>query len=182
MKVRVFAVLASLFLISCQEEVQIAKPGPIELTPESAGHYCQMTVLEHTGPKAQIHVAGYPFPFWFPQVRDALAFMHSPEETDEIAVIYVNDMNEAPSWEEPGNDNWIDAETAWFVVESRKTGGMGAPEAIPFGTEKGAQEFSSEHGGRILRLADIPADYVLAPVELSSAFVDGKETADEVSQ
>ena len=75
----------------------------------------------------------------------------------------------AKSWKEPGFDNWIEAGAAWFVVDSKQTGGMGAPETIPFGTEEGAKEFAASNGGRVLRLDDIPVDYVLAPVELSSA-------------
>ncbi|MCV0427947.1 MAG: nitrous oxide reductase accessory protein NosL [Roseibium sp.] len=156
-------------LTACQEETQIAKPDPMALTPEAAGFYCQMTVLEHTGPKAQIHLTGNPFPFWFTQVRDAVAFRHSPEEPKNIAAIYVNDMDKAVSWDEPGFENWIDAEAAWFVVGSTQVGGMGAPEAIPFGTEAGANAFAAENGGSVLRFADIPVDYVLAPVDLSSA-------------
>ncbi|WP_420412149.1 nitrous oxide reductase accessory protein NosL [Roseibium sp.] len=164
-----FVFLAASLLVGCQEEIEIAKPAAIELTPEAAGHYCQMTVLEHDGPKAQIHLAGNPFPVWFTQVRDAVAFKLSPEETDEIAAIYVNDMDKAVSWTQPGNDNWIDADEAWFVTGSKQAGGMGAPETIPFGTEKGAQEFADKNGGDVVRLAEISADYVLAPVDVSSA-------------
>ncbi len=169
-------------LAACQEEVQVAKPDPVTLTPEAAGHYCQMTVLEHTGPKAQIHLTGMPNPFWFTQVRDAVAFKLSPEEPKNIAAIYVNDMDKAQSWEEPGNDNWIEAKSAWFVIDSKQAGGMGAPETVPFGTEKGAEQFAAAHGGRVLRLADIPADYVLAPVELSSAEQLNSDSLGEVRQ
>ncbi|MEP2703830.1 MAG: nitrous oxide reductase accessory protein NosL [Roseibium sp.] len=164
-----FVLLTTLLLAGCQEEVQISKPAAIKLTPESAGHYCQMTVLEHDGPKAQIHLAGFPFPLWFTQVRDAVAFKLSPEETDKIAAIYVNDMDKAESWDQPGFDNWIDADNAWFVTGSRQAGGMGAPEVIPFGTEAGALNFAEEHGGSVLRLADVPESYVFAPVEISAA-------------
>ena len=172
MKRSLSALALLFFLAACQDEVEVVKPAAIMLTAEAAGHYCQMTVLEHTGPKAQIHLAGNPFPLWFTQVRDAVAFTHSPEETKDIAAIYVNDMNKAASWEEPGFDNWIDVEKAWFVVGSRQTGGMGAPEAIPFGTQEGASTFSGEFGGSVLRFSDIPADYVLAPVDLSAASLE----------
>jgi copper chaperone NosL len=182
MKRGVIALAALVFLTACQDEVQIAKPAAMVLSPEAAGHYCQMTVLEHTGPKAQIHLTGNPFPFWFTQVRDAVAFKYSPEEPKNIAAIYVNDMDKAKSWEEPGFDNWIEAEAAWFVVESKQAGGMGAPETIPFGTEKGAKDFAEANGGEVLRFADIPVKYVLAPVELSSATQIGAGDASEIRQ
>jgi len=154
-------------LAACQEETQIAKPAALELTPEAAGHYCQMTVLEHIGPKAQIHLTGVQAPFWFTQVRDAVAFKLSPEEPKNIAAIYVNDMGKAESWEQPGTDNWIDADTAWFVIGSTMTGGMGAPEAIPFGGSEAAKAFAATNGGNVVRFNDIPASYVLGSVELT---------------
>ena len=165
---RLFAPLAvaALLLGGCQEEKVAEKPAPVELTAEAAGHYCQMTVLEHNGPKAQIHLAGNPAPLWFTQVRDAVAFTRLPEEPKDYVAIYVSDMGKAESWDHPGRDNWIDADTAWFVIESGRLGGMGAPEAIPFGAKTDAETFVAANGGRVLRFADIPDDYVLAPVEM----------------
>jgi copper chaperone NosL len=46
---------------------------------------------------------------------------------------------------------------------------MGAPEAIPFGSETGAAQFSKDNGGSVVRLDQIPESYVLGSVELSSA-------------
>ncbi len=155
----------ALLVAACQEKEEAAKPAPMELSSEAAGFYCQMTVLDHDGPKAQIHLAGSPFPLWFTQVRDAVAFTRLPEESKDYVAIYVNDMDKAESWEQPGTDNWVDAEAAYFVIESTQNGGMGAPEAIPFGTLAGAEKFSSENGGKVVQLVDIPDDYVLQPVE-----------------
>ncbi len=182
MKKGILVLLALAFLTGCQDEGELPKPAAIALTPEAAGYYCQMTVLEHDGPKAQIHLTGHLHPLWFTQVRDAVAFMHSPEEAKNIAAIYVNDMGSAENWKEPGFDNWVDADQAWFVVESRQAGGMGAPEAIPFGTEEGAQKFAEANGGRVLRLRDIPADYVLAPVELPPVSELSRNVAVEAEQ
>ncbi|MGX1501255.1 copper chaperone NosL [Labrenzia sp. MBR-25] len=169
MKNALIALFALTLLAACQEEVQIAKPAAVTLTPEAAGHYCQMTVLDHDGPKAQIHLKSYDNPIWFTQVRDAVAFTLSPEEPKDIAAIYVNDMEKAESWAQPGSDNWIEADKAWFVTGSLQAGGMGAPEAIPFGSEDGARAFAAEHGGNVLRFKDIPADYVLGSVDVSTA-------------
>ncbi|AXS41402.1 nitrous oxide reductase accessory protein NosL [Breoghania sp. L-A4] len=162
----VFAPLVAIatLLSGCQEEGPLAKPAAVALTEDAAGHYCQMTVLEHEGPKAQIHLAGNPHPLWFTQVRDAVAFTRLPEEPKDYVAIYVSDMDRAESWSDPGIDNWIDATEAWFVVGSARAGGMGAPEAIPFGTRAGAEALVASEGGAILRLAEIPDDYVLAPV------------------
>lgn len=169
MRILTFSLLATLILATgCQKETaQGDKPVPIELTEEAAGHYCQMVILEHSGPKGQLHLVGFTAPLWFSQVRDGLAYWKSAEKTAEIAVLYVNDMGKAASWAKPGIDNWIDVEHAFFVVGSNARGGMGAPEIVPFGNEKKAKNFVVEMGGQVMRLAEISADMVLAPVELA---------------
>jgi copper chaperone NosL len=70
-------------------------------------------------------------------------------------------MARAPSWEAPGETNWIDARRAFFVIGSRKQGGMGAAEAVPFGERAAADAFAAANGGKVLTLDKIPGDYVL---------------------
>jgi len=161
----------------CKEDeaAQGNLPDPMVLTEDAAGHYCQMVILEHQGPKAQVHLEGFPAPLWFSQVRDGLAYLKSPEQSAEIRVLYVNDMGEAASWFEPGADNWIDAKTAYYVVGSDAVGGMGAPEIAPFSDPAKAEEFASAHGGEVVRLSGISAETVLSPVE----FATNQEEASE---
>lgn len=160
--------LVCLLVVSaCNEKsAKQVVPAPVAMTEEALGHYCSMNILEHTGPKAQIHVKGLLFPIWFSQVRDAIAFMRLPEETHEPVVIYVNDMGKSAEWDFPGDDTWIDIQKAYFVINSARIGGMGAPEAVPFGTEAAATGFSDKHGGEVVRLAEIPDAYILGPVDL----------------
>ena len=160
------ALCACTALAGCKEDIAAERPVAIAMTEEAVGHYCNMTILEHTGPKAQIHLKGIPFPIWFSQVRDAIAFTRLPEETQEPVAIYVNDMGQATNWDFPADDTWIDINQAFFVVESGRTGSMGAPEAVPFGTLGAADDFARIHGGRVLQLDQIPDAYVLGPVEL----------------
>lgn len=174
---RAFAVILPLFLLmGCKDDVaSVAVPDPLVLTAEAAGHYCQMVILEHQGPKAQVHLAGFPAPLWFSQVRDGIAYLKSPEQSAEILVMYVNDMGEAISWLEPGAENWINASLAYFVVNSDAIGGMGAPELAPFGDLAKAEAFAVEHGGEIMTLTEIPAELVLAPVEFDTAALETSE-------
>ena len=165
MTYRPLLLAALLALAACSEDVQ-PPPEAVAMTEEAVGHYCQMIVLEHNGPKGQIHIAGQEHPLWFSQVRDAIAFMRSPEETAQVRAFYVNDMSHAKSWNDPGADNWISASEAFFVIDSALQGGMGAPEAVPFGSDAAARSYVERHSGRIVRLDDIPDDYVLAPVEV----------------
>lgn len=147
---------------ACRDEVA-ARPEPVALTAEATGYFCQMNLMEHPGPKAQVHLDGQPNPLFFSQVRDLIAFRLMPEQEGIIAAAYVSDMAKAASWEDPGAENWIDAEAAFYVVGSTQAGGMGTAEMIPFGTEAAAQAFADANGGRVMRLADIPPELALAP-------------------
>ncbi len=160
------ALLVLMLLAACREETA-ALPDPVPLTEEAVGHYCQMDLFEHPGPKAQVHLDGLPgMPLFFSQVRDAVAYQRMPEQSHTILGIYVNDMGAAPSWEDTGPTNWIPADTAYFVVGSKRAGGMGAPELVPFADPAKANAFAAENGGAVMRLTDIPDEDVLTPVAL----------------
>jgi len=157
--------LSLLALSACREDSAGNTPDPVTMTAEAVGHYCQMNLLEHPGPKAQVHLDGLPWPLFFSQVRDAVAYQRMPEQSHMISVIYVSDMG-APGahWDDPGADNWIPAASALYVVGASVEGGMGAPELVPFASRSDAEAFTREHGGRVMALTDIPDSEVLAPV------------------
>lgn len=155
------ALLAGLLALgACQREAEVP-PAPFAMTEEAMGRYCGMNVLEHAGPKGQIILAKYDEPIWFSSARDAIAFTMLPEEPKDIRAIYVSDMAKAPSWDEPGTDNWTDARKAFFVIGSDAMGGMGAAEAVPFSTEEAATGFVKDHGGTMVRFDEVPRDYIL---------------------
>ncbi len=155
-----------LSLAACGEDVVTAEaPAPEEMTRDAIGHYCNMIVADHPGPKAQLHLKDASAPVWFSSVRDAVAFTLLPEEPKAITAIYVNDMAKAMNWDSPEPGTWIAARDAWYVIESDRRGGMGAPETVPFSDRDAASRFAAKHGGRLVRWEEIPADYVLAPVD-----------------
>ncbi|MCL4675174.1 MAG: nitrous oxide reductase accessory protein NosL [Pararhodobacter sp.] len=170
-------VLALLALGACRDEVA-ALPDPVEMTAEAVGHYCQMNVLEHPGPKAQVHLVGMVNPLFFSQVRDAIAYQRMPEQSHAIQAIYVSDMGGGADWDNPGIDNWIIATTAHYVIGAAVAGGMGAPELVPFSTLAEAEAFARLHGGTIAGLNDIPDDMVLAPVEFDIDQGDADDDTD----
>ena len=86
----------------------VAKPAPVEPTRDASGHYCGMILLDHSGPKAQVHLPDEPEPVWFSSVRDAIAFTMLPEEPRNFTAMYVNDMGVA-QWDVPEPGTWIDA-------------------------------------------------------------------------
>lgn len=165
MKTAPLLLIALLALGACRDEQVAQDTTPQEMTAETLGHYCQMNLLEHPGPKAQVHLEGMP-PLFFSQVRDAIAYARGPEQVAPILAIHVNDMGAAgASWDDPGRGNWIVADDAFFVLGSAREGGMGAPEAVPFSSLEAAETFAAHEGGQILPLARITDDMVLTPVE-----------------
>lgn len=168
-------VLACLLLAACDEPEQVAKPAPQALTRAAVGHYCQMIVADHKGPKAQVFLTDRETPVWFSSVRDAIAFTLLPEEPKNIAALYVNDMARA-SWDAPEADTWIEAESAHFVIESERRGGMGALEVVPFGDLGAAETFIDQHGGRLVRYGEMPRDYIL---NANTDATDGHDGTDQ---
>ncbi|QCO55379.1 copper resistance protein CopZ [Pseudorhodobacter turbinis] len=166
-------IIALMALTACQDTVQ-QDTSAVPLSEDSVGHYCQMNLLEHDGPKAQAHLEGLPgAPLFFSQVRDAVAFLRMPEQNHAIMAIWVNDMGAAGAkWDAPGATNWIEADQAFYVVGGHVVGGMGAPEIVPFLDAGKAASFAGANGGEVMRLADIPDSAVLAPVVLDNDTTD----------
>ncbi|WP_298233837.1 nitrous oxide reductase accessory protein NosL [uncultured Azohydromonas sp.] len=150
----------------CKRSASLPAPPPAEVHAEATGHYCGMLLVDHEGPKGQVHLASRKEPLWFSSVRDTLAFMRLPEEPRDTTAVYVNDMARAKHWKQPEAGAWVDPRKAWFVIDSDMRGGMGAPEAVPFSDWALAEAFTASHGGRVVRLGDIPDAYVLGPVDL----------------
>ena len=159
------ALLYAFLLAACQEELA-QNTTPVALSPETIGHFCQMNVLEHDGPKGQVHLEGLPgAPLFFSQVSDLVVYLRLPEQSHPVLATYVSDMG-APgaTWALPGAENWTDARTAHYVVGADVEGGMGAPEVVPFSTHAAAQAFAQEHGGAVMTLDTIPDSAVAAPM------------------
>ena len=152
-------------LTGCFGNDEIAIPGPIELTTNDQSYFCGMTAAGHPGPKAQIHILGRKTPIWFAAARDAVGYLKLPDESNEILALYVSDMGKA-SWLTPETGPWVNINKATLVIESSRSGGMGAPAVVPFAEVDDAQSFVDQYGGRIVKLNDIPADYVLGMVEI----------------
>ncbi|HEX6361616.1 MAG TPA: nitrous oxide reductase accessory protein NosL, partial [Albitalea sp.] len=94
-----------------------APPQPLDVQADSTGHYCGMLLVDHEGPKGQIHLASRDRPVWFSSVRDTIAFTRLPEEPRDVTAIYVSDMARAKQWRQPEPGAWVEARQAWFVLD-----------------------------------------------------------------
>lgn len=158
-----FAVLmlSLLAIVGCRE--QVATPDPVKLTRDAVGHYCNMIVADHPGPKVQVHEQGREDPLWFSSVRDGFSYMALPGEAQKVSAIYVHDMGRANSWEEPqGSGIWVKATEAVYVIGSTRRGGMGARETVPFKDHAKAAAFINEFGGKMVAYSQIPQSYLLS--------------------
>jgi copper chaperone NosL len=142
MTVRILcALVVAIALAGCNEDTATSvAPPPVALNSDAMGVFCGMNLMEHPGPKGQIITASRVDPFWFTSVRDTVAFTLMPDQPRDIR---------------------IDARKAFFVIESRKQGGMGAAEAVPFGNREAADAFVTANGGRVVTIKQIPGAYVL---------------------
>ncbi len=76
-------------------------------------------------------------PLWFTQVSEAVAYLKGAERVGDT-----EGPSTSATWVRAGDlgtrpaaHNWIDADTAVFVIESRAGRRQGSPEAIPFATK-----------------------------------------------
>lgn len=169
--VKNISLLVLIGLLCGCDEGPTSPPSPQALTDGATGVYCGMILSEHEGPKAQIFEKGRTSPLWFTAVRDALAYTRLPGEAQSIVAFYVHDMGQATSWEQPQTDGiWMQAQSAFFVIESIKRGGMGMTEVVPFGTKEKAEHFALLYGGRVVSYPQIPMESLFPePLETSSA-------------
>ncbi|MEO5372095.1 MAG: nitrous oxide reductase accessory protein NosL [Magnetococcus sp. DMHC-1] len=143
---------------------------PAARNPDSdtVGYYCGMNLAEHVGPKSQIHVAGEAGPLWFSSVQDAFVYQQTEGATRRLLAFYVNDMSHA-DWQHPQPGPWIAAQSAWFVVGSRLSGGMGKTEIMPFGDQAAAEKFVQQFGGRVVPFIKVTQENMYLPGEEQSA-------------
>lgn len=154
-----FLFTALLGLSACGEEADI--PNPVSMTREAVGHYCNMIIVDHPGPKAQVFEDGVAAPFWFSSVRDAVFYKTLPGEGTRIVAAYVQDSAAILDWSDPPADGpWIEITEAIYVINSSRRGGMGAMETVSFSTREAAENFQSEFGGRVVAFSEIPVEYL----------------------
>ena len=154
-----FLFTALLGLNACSEDPDI--PEPISMTREAVGHYCNMIIVDHPGPKAQVFEDGIATPFWFSSVRDAVFYKSLPGEGTRIVVAYVQDSAVISNWFDPPADGpWIEITEAIYVINSSRRGGMGAKETVSFRTRDAAESFQTEFGGEVVAFTEIPGEYL----------------------
>lgn len=150
-------------------------PPPRPIPPGAVAEFCGMLLSEHDGPKGQIFLRGETEPHWFASVRDALVYLRLPETPKNIAAVYVTDLARSEGNGTAQGTAWVAADQAFYVIESRRLGGMRLAEAFPFSDPAAARRFAEANGGRVVRLAEIPDAYLFGDAEAPPA--QGRQAA-----
>lgn len=162
-----FTLVCCIVLASCSQKTPQQTPLPQLPSGDDLGYFCGMIVEAHEGPKSQIILAGEDTPLWFTSVRDGIAYTLLPEETGTVLALFVTALDDV-DWNHPEQQlqSWISADQASYVIGSKKRGGMGAAEAIPFAAATAAKRFAETFGGKVVTLTQIPGDYILGNSEV----------------
>lgn len=144
-------------LAACSRAGDAADTAALEIDRGTTCELDGMLLADYPGPKGQIHYEGAARPEFFCDTVELLSMLLKPEQVRRVRIAYVQDMGQA-DWEQP-RGHWIDAKTGLYVLGSKRHGSMG-PTIASFAKEADAQAFVAQHGGRLLRYAEIKPEMV----------------------
>jgi copper chaperone NosL len=145
---RAILVAAVALVAACADHAIVQ---PAEIAADTPCTLDGMLLAEFPGPKGQIVYDQGP-PDFFCDTVELVSALLAPEQQRRVVAVYTQDMAQT-SWDTP-QGHWIDAKAAFYVIGSRRTGSMG-PTLATFAQETDAQAFVSDHGGKVLRFAEI---------------------------
>ena len=136
----------------CGKTAEEIEPAPADFGPEQSCAIDGMLLAFHDGPKSQVLGADGTRSF-FCDTKEVFEICLDPARRRRIGWVWFqtidpNGQVRSGGWEVP--------ESLFFVVGSDYMGAMG-PMLAPFPTVAEATDFTSAHGGRILRFGDIDA-------------------------
>lgn len=108
-----------------------------------------MSLKDYPGPKAQI-VSRDGKTDYFCNLSELFEVLLG--EGTAHGASFVQDMGQA-DWEKP-RGHWVEARSAYYVLDSRAQGAMG-PAIGAFARQEDAQAFAAREGGRVLAFSQI---------------------------
>lgn len=153
-KLLLLALLLATFALGCTKKEEAIKAAEID-----RGTSCSldgMILMDYPGPKAQIHYDKGE-PDFFCDTMEMFSIYLRPEQKKRVRALLTQDMGKTP-WEQP-KGNWIDAKSAYYVLDSKKLGAMG-PTLAAFSRIEDAQAFVKQFGGKVLRFDEVTLDMV----------------------
>ncbi|SNC65351.1 copper chaperone NosL [Marinobacter sp. es.048] len=167
------AALAVLTLTACSgsEEQTTAKAAPVNFVTGDECHVCGMVITSFPGPKGEAITEKEQHVRKFCSTRDMFAWALQPENVNRDHTLYVHDMAQT-EWQSPNDTALIDAREAFYVIGSSRKGAMG-PTLASFSSQADADDFASEHGGKVVAFAGITMDHLNSGMAMHS--MDGMD-------
>lgn len=138
--------LALLAPAGCEKRREVAEAFPVALTREAVCAVDGMVLLDHPGPKGQIHFADGSVEY-FCDVREFYQTWYDPDRRHRIRAGFLQPFDDrewgsyAGGWERPGE--------LVYVLDSRRMGAMG-PTIVPFRRRAAARAFIGRAGGTLV--------------------------------
>ncbi len=161
MKQSVIRLLAIIFLsaqlISCEnsDKTEVMHHA-VAIESGDECHLCGMIISNFPGPKGELYSRGEDQVKKFCSTRDLFAYLLQPENTHRSTQVFVHDMA-SNFWDKPDDERFIDARTAFYVIDHSQQGAMG-PTLASFESKSDAEKFSQIYGGSVITFSDITID------------------------
>lgn len=153
-KLLLLALLLATFALGCAKKDEVIKA--VEIDRATSCSLDGMILMDYPGPKAQIHYDKGE-PDFFCDTMEMFSIYLRPEQKKRVKALFTQDMGKTP-WEQP-KGSWIDAKTAYYVLDSKKLGAMG-PTLAAFSRMEDAQAFVKQFGGKVLRFDEVTLNMV----------------------
>lgn len=164
--INIFVFVLFFTLIACsRQENNVYKPEMIPVGTTCAS--CGMIVLKYSGPHVQVIWKNGKRTFYC-DLREIMSEILNKVYFERMGAIYVQNFG-GKKWGSY-NGNWIKAQTAVYVIFSRKSGSMGQ-SFVPFKNKDEAREFQKTFGGKIFKFSQI-TQAVVAQANKLSVHVD----------
>ena len=141
-----------LTLTGCSEKSEVPVK-PVALGAHERCALCGMVITNYEGPKAELFLKGVAEPVKFCSGRDAFTFALQPENARRLTGFFVQSADTDPKAPVTA-ESFLDARKAFFVVDGRFEGVMGA-EPAAFADKTAAEKFIQAWGGRIVRFEEV---------------------------
>ena len=133
-----------LTLTGCSEKSEVPVK-PVALGAHDRCALCGMVITNYEGPKAELFLKGVAEPVKFCSGRDAFTFALQPENARRLTGFFVQSADTDPKAPVTA-ESFLDARKAFFVVDGRFEGVMGA-EPAAFADKTAAEKFIQAWGG-----------------------------------
>ncbi|MFC6672549.1 nitrous oxide reductase accessory protein NosL [Marinobacterium aestuariivivens] len=150
-----FLALAIALLAGCNgsNEPKSVAQQAVAIESRDECHLCGMLIANFPGPKGEAYGRGETEVKKFCSTRDLFAWALDPEYRHRVESIFVHDMAVTP-WDHPDDETFIDARSAWYVIDHSRPGAMG-PTLASFSRQDDARAFAEQYGGKLIGFDEI---------------------------